>query len=65
MTRRLHRQLNFKFDNFVAFGSPIGLFQAIRGQRLAKDLQFRACPRLLNVYHVSFLGCIISHGLYT
>lgn len=45
-------RLEFDLDAFVAFGSPIGLFEAVKGKRFDQDTKFGKCPHMFNVYHV-------------
>ncbi|OQR87992.1 hypothetical protein ACHHYP_07718 [Achlya hypogyna] len=44
-------QLAFATDTFFAFGSPIGLFLALRGNIHGQDLVLPNCTHVYNIYH--------------
>ncbi|CAH0474251.1 unnamed protein product [Peronospora belbahrii] len=44
-------KLAFDVENLFCFGSPVGLFLNVRGQKLDRDFQLPRCRRLFNIYH--------------
>lgn len=44
-------KLVFEIEDLFCFGSPVGLFLNVRGQRLARDFRLPTCRRLFNIYH--------------
>ncbi|XP_023341735.1 phospholipase DDHD2 [Eurytemora carolleeae] len=45
-------RLDIKPEAFFAFGSPIGMFMAVRGiQSLGPDFKFPTCDRFFNIFH--------------
>ncbi|CEG39906.1 phospholipase ddhd2 isoform 1 [Plasmopara halstedii] len=44
-------KLAFDVENLFCFGSPIGLFLNVRGQKIGCDFRLPRCRRLFNIYH--------------
>ncbi|GMF09930.1 unnamed protein product [Phytophthora lilii] len=44
-------RLAFDVEDLFCFGSPVGLFLNVRGQKLDRDFQLPRCRRLFNIYH--------------
>lgn len=45
-------QLNFKVKKFFALGSPIAMFQTVRGiERIETDFKFPTCEEFFNIFH--------------
>ncbi|POM57924.1 PhosphoLipase [Phytophthora palmivora] len=44
-------KLAFDVEDLFCFGSPVGLFLNVRGQKLDRDFQLPRCRRLFNIYH--------------
>lgn len=44
-------KLVFDVENLFCFGSPVGLFLNVRGQKLGRDFRLPRCRRLFNIYH--------------
>ncbi|XP_020632817.1 SEC23-interacting protein-like [Orbicella faveolata] len=45
-------QLDLNFYALFALGSPIGMFQTVRGvDEIGLNFQFPTCPRLFNIFH--------------
>jgi hypothetical protein len=45
-------QLNFKVAEFFALGSPIAMFQTVRGiERISTDFKFPTCDHFFNIFH--------------
>ena len=45
-------QLNFKVKKFFALGSPIAMFQTVRGiERIEPDFKFPTCEEFFNIFH--------------
>lgn len=43
--------LAFTVENLFCFGSPVGLFLNVRGQKITKDFRLPTCKRVFNIYH--------------
>ncbi|KAH7461926.1 Phospholipase DDHD2 [Phytophthora ramorum] len=44
-------KLAFDVEDLFCFGSPVGLFLNVRGQKLDRDFQLPRCRRVFNIYH--------------
>ncbi|TYZ62563.1 hypothetical protein PybrP1_004764 [[Pythium] brassicae (nom. inval.)] len=44
-------KLVFEVENLFCFGSPVGLFLNVRGQKLDRAFRLPTCRRLFNIYH--------------
>uniref|UniRef100_M4BKN5 DDHD domain-containing protein n=1 Tax=Hyaloperonospora arabidopsidis (strain Emoy2) TaxID=559515 RepID=M4BKN5_HYAAE len=44
-------KLAFDVEDLFCFGSPVGLFLNVRGQKLDRNFQLPRCRRLFNIYH--------------
>jgi hypothetical protein len=44
-------KLAFDVEDLFCFGSPVGLFLNVRGQKLDRDFQLPRCRRMFNIYH--------------
>lgn len=44
-------KLAFGVENLFCFGSPVGLFLNVRGQKIDRSFVLPACKRLFNIYH--------------
>ncbi|GAB9464851.1 hypothetical protein Gpo141_00002275 [Globisporangium polare] len=44
-------KLAFEVEDLFCFGSPVGLFLNVRGQKLDRDFHLPTCRRLFNIYH--------------
>ncbi|KAG7400097.1 S23-interacting protein [Phytophthora boehmeriae] len=44
-------KLAFDVEDLFCFGSPVGLFLNVRGQKLDRDFKLPRCQRLFNIYH--------------
>ena len=45
-------QLLFQPTSFFAFGSPIGVFLAVRGvENVGEEFRLPTCPRMFNIFH--------------
>ncbi|CAH0484932.1 unnamed protein product [Peronospora farinosa] len=44
-------KLAFDVEDLFCFGSPVGLFLNVRGQKLNREFQLPRCRRLFNIYH--------------
>lgn len=53
-------QLDFHPVNFFALGSPIGMFQTVRGvEMLGEEFRLPTCPGFFNIFHpVSSTFCL-------
>lgn len=44
-------KLAFEVEDLFCFGSPVGLFLNVRGQKIDRDFHLPTCRRLFNIYH--------------
>uniref|UniRef100_K3X310 DDHD domain-containing protein n=1 Tax=Globisporangium ultimum (strain ATCC 200006 / CBS 805.95 / DAOM BR144) TaxID=431595 RepID=K3X310_GLOUD len=44
-------KLAFEVEDLFCFGSPVGLFLNVRGQKIDRDFRLPTCHRLFNIYH--------------
>lgn len=44
-------RLVFDVENLFCFGSPVGLFLNVRGQKIDRSFSLPMCKRLFNIYH--------------
>lgn len=44
-------KLAFEVEDLFCFGSPVGLFLNVRGQKLDRNFRLPTCRRLFNIYH--------------
>lgn len=44
-------RLEFDVENLFCFGSPVGLFLNVRGQKIDRSFSLPMCKRLFNIYH--------------
>ena len=45
-------QLNFRVAKFFALGSPIAMFQTVRGiERIDPEFKFPTCDEFFNIFH--------------